>query len=158
MTGYMEHWHYDTFQARMRDHQMGKAFVTFSLNAEGAIDEVKLSVPNLGDFPFKRAAAKSEAVAGITLSEADLKKFVGKYELKVPPLELSVEMIGGKLKASLPGQPVATLVPLTPTRFKVEVEGAPFDIFAEFTLADGKPQSMTLEQGKQPKLLFFAKP
>ena len=37
IVGDLEHWHYDTFRALMRNHQMGKAFVTFTLNGEGAV-------------------------------------------------------------------------------------------------------------------------
>jgi hypothetical protein len=93
--------------------------------------------------------------AAISLSEDELKKFLGTYELKNPPVEVSIEMVGGKLKGVLPGQPTVGLVPVTPTRF--QVEGAPIKAFVEFELADGKVKSMTLEQGPAPKLVFTPK-
>jgi CubicO group peptidase (beta-lactamase class C family) len=145
-TGDLDHWHFDTFQSTMREHNLGKGFVTFTLNAEGKVDEVKLSMQGAGDIEFKRAPDKPEDVAGISLSEDELKKFAGEYEMKAPPLEVSIEMVGGKLKSVIPGQPVATLVPVGPARFRVVVEGAPIEIFAQFEMAAGRPKTMTIEQ------------
>jgi len=140
--GNLGHWHYDTFRATWRDKTIGKMLVNFTVNAAGKVDEVRIE--NLATF--KRAADKAEDIAGLSLSEADLKKYLGKYEMKTPPLEVSVEMVGGKLKGVIPGQPVSTLVPVGPNRFRVVVEGAPVEIFAQFEMADGKPKSMTIEQ------------
>jgi hypothetical protein len=150
-TGDLEHWHYDTFQATWRDRTLGKSLVTFTLNAQGKVEAIKIQ--NLTDF--KRAADKPPAVAGVTLSEGDLKKFTGRYELKAPPLEMSVELIGGKLKAVLPGQPVVTLAPVSADRFTVE--GAPVSVFVQFKLAEGKVSSLTVEQGSAPPLTFTPK-
>jgi hypothetical protein len=101
---------------------------------------------------FKRAPDKTPTVAPVTLTEADLRKFTGRYELKSPQLELSVELVGGKLKAVIPGQPVATLAPVSTDRFTVE--GAPVSIFVQFKLAEGKVNSLTVEQGSSPPLTF----
>jgi CubicO group peptidase (beta-lactamase class C family) len=150
-TGDLEHWHYDTFQATWRDHTLGKSLVTFTLNAEGKVEAAK--VQNLADF--KRAPDKPPATSGVTLSEADLRKFTGRYELKSPPLEMSVELLGGKLKAVIPGQPVASLAPVSADRFTVE--GAPISIFVQFKLAEGKVSSLTVEQGSSPPLTFTPK-
>jgi CubicO group peptidase (beta-lactamase class C family) len=150
-TGDLEHWHYDTFQAAWRDRGLGKSLVTFTLNAQGKVDAVKIQ--NMADF--KRAPDKPPSVAGVTLSEADLRKFTGRYELKSPPLELSVELVGGKLKAVIPGQPVASLTPVSADRFTVE--GAPVSIFVQFKLAEGKVSSLTVEQGSAPPLTFTPK-
>ena len=84
------------------------------------------------------------------MKEDELKKFVGKYELKSPPLEISIELVSGKLKAMVPGQPALTIVPIKPTRFKLET--GPSGFFAEFALADGKVKSMTLEQPSAPSI------
>jgi CubicO group peptidase (beta-lactamase class C family) len=149
--GDLEHWHYDTFQAAWRDRGMGKSLVTFTLNAQGKVEAVKIQ--NMADF--KRAPDKPPSVAGVTLSEADLRKFTGRYELKSPPLEMSVELVGGKLKAVIPGQPVASLVPVSSDRFTVE--GAPISIFVQFKLAEGKVSSLTVEQGSAPPLTFTPK-
>jgi CubicO group peptidase (beta-lactamase class C family) len=149
--GDLEHWHYDTFQAAWRDRTLGKGLVTFTLGAQGKVESVKIQ--NMADF--KRAADKPPSVAGVTLSEADLKKFTGRYELKSPPLEMSVELVGGKLKAVIPGQPVASLAPVSADRFTVE--GAPVSIFVQFKLAEGKVSSLTVEQGSSPPLTFSPK-
>ncbi|HKP85663.1 MAG TPA: DUF3471 domain-containing protein, partial [Blastocatellia bacterium] len=145
-TADLDHWHFDTFQATMREHHLGKGFVTFTLNAEGKSDEAKLTLQGAGEIEFKRAPEKAEDVAGISLSEDELKKYAGKYEMKAPPLEVSIEIVGGKLKSVIPGQPVGTLVPVGANRFKVVVEGAPGEIFAQFEMADGKPKSVMIEQ------------
>ncbi len=141
--GDLEHWHYNTFRATWRDKTLGKSLVTFNLNAAGKA--ATLNIENLADF--KRAAEKAEDVASIALSEDDLKKYIGKYELKTPPLEISVEMVGGKLKGVIPGQPIATFVPVAANRFKVVVDGVPAEIFAQFEMDGAKPKSMILEQG-----------
>lgn len=44
LTGELEHWQHDTFVARWRDRELrADAFVTFSLNPDGSIDQVKLN-------------------------------------------------------------------------------------------------------------------
>ncbi|HEY6400000.1 MAG TPA: serine hydrolase, partial [Blastocatellia bacterium] len=128
--GDLEHWHYDTFQAVWRDRTLGKSLITFTLNAQGKVEAARIQ--NMADF--KRAPDKPPSVAGVTLSEADLRKFTGRYELKSPPLEMSVELVGGKLKAVIPGQPVASLTPVSAGRFTVE--GAPVSIFVQFKFAE----------------------
>src|SRR5215216_3789518 len=130
----------------MRERHLGKGFVSFTLNHEGKVDEAKLTMQGAGEIEFKRAPEKAEDVAAISLSEEELKKYLGKYEMKAPPLEVSIEMVGGKLKSVIPGQPVATLVPVAANRFKVIAEGAAVEIFAQFEMADGKPKSVTIEQ------------
>jgi len=50
--GKLEHWHYDTFVARWFDRELrADAFVTFHLNHEGAISEVKM-LPFSSDVDF----------------------------------------------------------------------------------------------------------
>ena len=146
MAGELEHWHFDTFRASLRERHLGKAFVTFALNASGKVDEMKFNLPNAADIAFKRAPEKAEEVASVAMSEEELKKYMGKYESKTPPIEISIEMLGGKLKGVIPGQPVGNLVPVGPNRFKVVVEGVPVEIFAEFQMADGRPKAMIVEQ------------
>ncbi len=140
--GELEHWHYNTFRATWRDKTLGKSLVTFNLNAAGKAET--LNIENLADF---KRTEKVEDVASLALSEEELKKYMGKYELKSPPLEISVEMIGGKLKGVIPGQPVATFVPVAAHRFKVVVDGMPGEIFVQFEMDGAKPKGMTLEQG-----------
>ncbi|HSB12355.1 MAG TPA: serine hydrolase [Blastocatellia bacterium] len=150
--GDLEHWNYDTFRVTWRARSLGKALVTFTLNARGAIDEMNL--PDL-QVSFKRGPDAADATPGLKLSEADLNKFAGKYAAKVPPIELSVEMVGGLLKAVVPGQPVYTLTPVSPVRFRIE--GAPAGFFIQFEVADGRVKSMTVEQGPNVSLTLTPK-
>jgi CubicO group peptidase (beta-lactamase class C family) len=51
--GDLEHWQYDTFKAHWRDRTVEDAFLTFSLNTDGAIDHFTMSaVSPLADFSF----------------------------------------------------------------------------------------------------------
>ncbi|HWT03088.1 MAG TPA: serine hydrolase [Pyrinomonadaceae bacterium] len=53
--GDLEHWQYDTFRVKWRDsivYPFPKGFVTFTLDARGQVDEMKIDVPN-PDFDFK---------------------------------------------------------------------------------------------------------
>ena len=54
LTGNLEHWQYDTFVARWRDRSLkADAFVTFALNPDGSIDQMKMApVSPLTDFSF----------------------------------------------------------------------------------------------------------
>jgi hypothetical protein len=51
--GDLEHWQYDTFIARWRAPHLEDAYVTFALNPDGSIDQVRLAaVSPLADFSF----------------------------------------------------------------------------------------------------------
>ncbi len=154
-TGDLEHWHYDTFRAKFVGAGATTAYATFALNAQGKIDSLTLNLPGLSDYPFKRAAETAPATAGVSMSEQELQNFAGKYELKTPPVEMSVEMVGGKLKATVPGQPVYTLVPVAANRFSIE--GAPAGFFVQFEMAEGKVKSLTLIQGSGLSLTLLPK-
>jgi CubicO group peptidase (beta-lactamase class C family) len=54
LVGALEHWQYDTFIARWYDRSLrGDAFVTFALNPDGSIDQVKLKpISRAVDFSF----------------------------------------------------------------------------------------------------------
>lgn len=53
MIGDLQHWQYDTFKAHWRVRTIEDAFVTFSLNADGSIDNAKMAaVSPLADFSF----------------------------------------------------------------------------------------------------------
>jgi CubicO group peptidase (beta-lactamase class C family) len=153
-TGELEHWNYDTFRLIPGDRTQEKQLVTFTLDAKGKVAEVKLADAPDTDLVFKRTADKDKTPV-IAMSENELKKFAGKYELKEPPVEISIELVGGKLKAMLPGTPGLVLAPVKPTRFKLE--GGPAGFFADFDVEDGKVKSMTLTQPSQPKLTFQRK-
>jgi hypothetical protein len=94
----------------------------------------------VADYPFKRVRETAAAPATIALGEEELKKFAGRYESKSPPVELSVEVVGGRLKAFVPARPVYALLPVAANRFGVE--GAPAGFFVQFETAEGRPQSL----------------
>lgn len=51
--GDLEHWQYDTFKARWRDHTVEDAFVTFTLKPDGTVDHFTMAaVSPLADFSF----------------------------------------------------------------------------------------------------------
>jgi hypothetical protein len=154
-TGDMEHWHYDTFRAKFVGAGATNAYITFALNAQGKIDTLILNLPGVAEYPFKRAAETATTTAAVSLSEEELKKFAGKYEMKTPPVEVSIEMVGGKLKAIVPGQPVYSLVPIAANRFSIE--GAPSGFLIQFEMAEGKVKSLTLVQGAGPSLVLLPK-
>ena len=153
--GEMEHWHYDTFRARFRGASASNVSVTFSLNAQGKIENATLNMPGVAEYPFKRVPEPA-AAAAVSLSEADLKKFVGKYALAAPPLEVSIELVGNILKASIPGQPVYTLVPVAANRFRIE--GAPDGYVVQFDMDGSKPKNLTLVQGSGPTFVLLPRP
>jgi CubicO group peptidase (beta-lactamase class C family) len=152
--GDAEHWHYNTFRVTWKDRVLDKNLVSFRLDAHGKVAEVRLAL-NPGEELVAKKATGGDAAPAITLTEEELRKFAGAYELKTPPLEVSVELVGGKLKLSVPGQPATTLVPVKPTRFRVE--GVPVEASVEFEMADGKVKSLILQQGEAPKLTFLPK-
>ena len=148
----LEHWHYDTFRATLRDNAVGgKALVTFTLNSQAKTNA--LDIADMG-LAFKRSD-EAKAAAAISMSEADLKKFAGKYEMKGSPIEVTIEIVGGKLKAAVPGQPVYTLVPVAANRF--QIEGAPEGYFVQFDATGDRAKSLTIEQGAGPKLTLTLK-
>ena len=54
LEGNLEHWQYDTFVARWRNRELrADAFVTFALNPDGSIDQIKMrAVSPATDFSF----------------------------------------------------------------------------------------------------------
>lgn len=150
--GEMEHWHYETFRITWRDPTRSKMLITFTLNEQGKASEAKVQ----GLTAFRRIPDKAPAAATIAMSEADMQKFIGKYTIQGMPIDISVEMVGGKLKATVPGQPVYTLTPVAPTRF--QIEGAPAGFFVGFELTGSKVKSGILEQGPGPKMNLVPKP
>jgi CubicO group peptidase (beta-lactamase class C family) len=58
-SGVLEHWHYDTFRVKWSNPVLTEAFVTFTLNAQGKVEEMKVS----GLADFKRALAPAATTA-----------------------------------------------------------------------------------------------
>src|SRR5206468_4080171 len=124
--GDMEHWNYDTFRITWRGGHFPKGFATFRLTPKATVEELKFEITGMGDWIAERTEEK-DATPAIILSKEELRKFIGKYESKNPPLEVSIEMVGDRLKGVAAGLPTVTLMPLKPTRFKLS--GLPVDVF-----------------------------
>jgi CubicO group peptidase (beta-lactamase class C family) len=149
LVGNLEHWHLDTFRSTWNDRTFRKGMVTFRLNYKGEADEIQVALSAGGASISARrspAAAKEPAIA---MRPEEMGKFVGVYSRKVPPLDVTVELLGDKLKLTTFGQPVATLVPIKPARFRAE--GTPVPTYLEFDLADGKVKQVVFERGEEPK-------
>lgn len=155
-TGDLEHWHYDTFRARWRDRQLGKAFITFSVGADGKPRELQFE----GLTDFVRVPERPDTVAKIAISEAELAKYVGTFESQSPPVTINVQIIGGSLKAVMEGQPLYTLVPMTETRFQVTgPPSMPAGFYLDYRMNGNKVVSVTLVQpDPQPSLTFLPRP
>jgi CubicO group peptidase (beta-lactamase class C family) len=51
-TGDLEHWHYDTFRIHWRDPMITKGLVTFPLNSQAKVSEMRFDQPRLLDVDF----------------------------------------------------------------------------------------------------------
>jgi CubicO group peptidase (beta-lactamase class C family) len=149
--GDMEHWHHDTFRATARDARLGKMFFTFAINAVAEVDGFRIEGAQ-GMLPeerpdFRRSAPPADSTPGITIVEDELRKLAGSYEADGVPLVVEIEVIDGALKATLPGQPVFTLVAETPLRFRMTgPPGMPAGFYAEFEKRGDRVVSLTLHQ------------
>jgi CubicO group peptidase (beta-lactamase class C family) len=141
----LEHWHYDTFRANWRARNLGRAFVSFRLGATGKAEELAME---LGGAPttFRRRPDVADTTAGVTLAAADLRKYVGNFQSAAPPVSVTVEEVGGRLRATVPGQPAYTMVPETATRFKLVGPNVPAGFFLAYTMDGNAVKSETLEQ------------
>jgi hypothetical protein len=62
------------------------------------------------------------------------------------------------LKLSVPGQPVYTLLPDSPTRFRMTGANVPAGFFVEYEMANGSVKSLRLIQpSPRPSLTFTPK-
>jgi CubicO group peptidase (beta-lactamase class C family) len=141
----LEHWHFDTFRANWRARNLGRAFVSFRLGATGKAEEL---VMDLGGAPtaFKRRPEMADTTAGVTLAAADLRKYIGTFQSAAPPVSITVEEVGGRLRVTVPGQPQYTMVPVTPTRFKLVGPNVPAGFFLVYAMDGSAVKSVTLEQ------------
>ena len=149
--GELEHWHYDTFRAVWRNRLLGKSMATFVIDGTAKVSEMKIE--NLADF--RRVAAKADTTAAVQLTVSDLQKFVGKFGAKELPFSVDVQLVGGALKMSVPGQPSYTLVPVAPTRFRLTGNGMPDGFFLDYAIEAGRVKSVKMEQpSPQPTLVL----
>jgi len=150
MTGDLEHWQHDTFRSRWRQRHQGKTLVTFDLDADSKVDEMK--VQDLADFTRKPEV--TDTTPGVHIAEADLPKYTGSFAATGLPVTAEVQVVGGRLKLTVEGQPPYTLVPVTPTRFRLTgPPDMPAGFFLDYTMAGDSVKSVTLVQPEpQPTL------
>lgn len=145
----LAHWQYDTFQATWRQRRMGKTHITFTLDATGKTDEMKV----VGIADFKRKPEVADTTPGVRLAEADLRQYVGSFASASLPVTAEVQLVGGQLKLTMPQQPVYTLVPVTATRFRLTGAGVPAGFFLDYAIERNRVQQVILVQpDPQPPL------
>jgi CubicO group peptidase (beta-lactamase class C family) len=150
--GTLEHWHYDSFRSMWKDRGLGKSMVTFTVGSSGKPS--KLDIEGLAEFT--RVPDKVDTTAKVTLTSSDLPKFAGKFKPKDLPVEFEVQIVGGQLKFSVPGQPVYTLVAESSTRFKLTGGDVPAGFYLDYEFDGGKVKQVTLSQpAPQPTLVLF---
>lgn len=156
--GDLEHWHHDTFRATSRDKTLGKMFLTFGVNAVAEVDGFQLEGMD-GLLPeerpdFRRSTPPADSAPGITISDAAMRKIAGSYTAVGLPLVIEIQVIDGELKATVPGQPVYTLVAESPLRFRLTgPPGMPAGFHLEFEERSGTMVGATLHQpAPQPTL------
>jgi CubicO group peptidase (beta-lactamase class C family) len=150
MVGDLEHWQHDAFRSLWRQRHQGKTLLTFGLDADGKVDEMK--VEDLA--AFKRKPETSDTTPGVQLAEADLPRYTGSFTAKGLPVTAEVQVVGGRLKLTIEGQPPYTLVPVTPTRFRLTGPAdLPAGFFLDYSMAGDDVKSVTLVQPEpQPTL------
>jgi CubicO group peptidase (beta-lactamase class C family) len=141
--GTLEHWHYDTFRATWRDPMLGKSLMTFVLGTDGKIAQLKIE----GLADFARRPTPVDTTAKVALAASDLQKFTGTYTNAQTHFSADVQLVGGALRLTIPGQPAYTLVADAPTRFRLTgPPGMPAGFFLEFAVAGERVTSATLIQ------------
>jgi len=140
----LEHWHYDTFRAARQDKRGDKVLVQFLLGKDGEVAGLTSEITEDESITMKRSA-KSETKT-VKLSEDEMKKFVGKYESKVPPIDLDVEFVAGKLRVVIGGGQSAAMEAVKADRFKVAGDGG--EAFLQFDLDGDTVKSLSVEQDK----------
>ena len=150
----ISHWQYDTFQASWRQRRLGKVLVTFVLGADGKVEEMRMD--DLGKFtrkpepPTPRRASSSRPPSSSATPE-----LLPRASL---PVSAEVQVVGGQLKLTVPGQPVYTLVPLTATRFRLTGEDVPAGFFLDYTFDSDRVKQVTLVQpAPQPSMSLLPK-
>ncbi|MEO6446387.1 MAG: serine hydrolase [Gemmatimonadaceae bacterium] len=150
-TGTLEHWHFDTFRAVMDNPQFGKPFVRFVLGKSGEPVELKFDLAPEATFTAQPPAADS--VAGVVLSLEERAKYTGTYKPADLPLEILVQEVGGQLRATVPGQPMYTLVPESRTRFRMTAPGLPAGFYLDFSIdGDAVRGAMLVQPAPRPSL------
>ncbi|MGH7528575.1 MAG: serine hydrolase [Gemmatimonadales bacterium] len=143
MVGDLEHWQHDTFRSRWRQRHQGKTFLTFDLDANSKVDEMK--VEDLAEF--KRKPEVADTTPAVHLAAADLPKYTGSFAAASLPVTAEVQVVGGQLRLTVAGQPPYTLVPVTPTRFRLSGPAdMPAGFFLDYTMKGERVEQVTLVQ------------
>jgi CubicO group peptidase (beta-lactamase class C family) len=154
LVGDLAHWQYETFQATWRQRRMGKSLITFTLTADGKVDQLKAE----GLSDFSRKPEPSDTTPGVRLKPEDLARYAGSFSSSTLPVSAEVQVVDGRLRLTVPGQPVYTLVPVTTTRFRLTGEGVPPGFFLDYTMSAGKVQRVNLVQPEpQPSVILLPK-
>jgi CubicO group peptidase (beta-lactamase class C family) len=154
MVGDLEHWQHDTFRSIWREKSQGKGFVTFDLDADSKVDELKIQ--DLAEF--KRKPEVADTTPAVQLAQSDLPKYTGAFAASGIPITAEVQIVGGQLKLTVPGQPPYTLVPVSPTRFRLSGADTPAGFFLDYTMDGSKVKSVKLVQPEpQPTLTLMPK-
>jgi len=133
------HAHFESFVITRADKKDMESFwksgaFTFTTSLDGDVDGVKVTIPSMGDVPFKKM--------GTVPDKAQLQKLVGRYGLDSFVVEVS--LLGEALQVTVPGQPVYALKHERGLRFGLtNLEG-----YATAFIVDGagKPTAMMLFQ------------
>ncbi len=153
MIGDLEHWQHDTFRSQWRQRHQGKTFVTFGLDADSKVDEMK--VEDVADF--KRKPEVPDTTPAVHLAAAELPKYTGTFAAAALPVSAEVQVVGGQLRMTVAGQPTYTLVPVTQTRFRLTGPAdMPAGFFLDYTMTGGRVERVTLVQPEpQPVLTLL---
>jgi hypothetical protein len=79
----------------------------------------------------------------IELSEQELNKFTGEFTV-AGKVEAVITLVDGELQLRRPGRLANSLIPVTPTRFRIKDFSDAFSV--EFRVEDGKVENMVIEQ------------
>jgi hypothetical protein len=142
--GSLEHWHYDTFRAVMDDPRLGKSLLRFVLDVQGKPSTLKLELAPETEFTLTPPKASMES--SIALTPSEMQKYTGAFKPADLPLVIEIQIVNGQLKATVPGQPTYTLVPVSATRMRMAGDGVPDGFFFDYEFEGNAVKSVTLVQ------------
>ncbi|MBV9057459.1 MAG: serine hydrolase [Candidatus Eremiobacteraeota bacterium] len=141
--GPLEHWHFDSFKVSIEDPYLRTyaSVARFDLDDYGEPSQLTLVVLGALRMKLQRKPAEPKAIA---LPLEELRRFQGRFVSKPAALEVSVDVVDGGLKITVPGSVAASsedyvvraLVPTAPSRFAVASTKATlrFESYEEVTL------------------------